>query len=96
VEVVIDKESENDFYNFMIEKHIPNVLKTGCFISNTIRKKVNKNPLENSKYVFDYYCDSSEKLGIYTTKYSPALQEEVKVLFDGKIQSERYIYEFKM
>lgn len=73
VTVNIEESIHDEWLKWMKEEHIPEVMKTNCFLSNKIMRL--REPVqEGITYSFQYFCESEEKLSDYRTNHAPKLQ----------------------
>ena len=75
VTVKIEMESHEEWLKWMRDKHIPDVMKTGCFLRNRVHK-VLVDDTDGVNYAIQYECESMEKLQEYQENHAPALQRE--------------------
>ncbi len=89
VQVSIDKTIRNEWLNWMITKHIPDVLNTGLFLKANLFEQL----VESDKEIFmaQYYIKSIDDLNEYRDKYSPTLQKEHSEKFGEKFTANRYV-----
>ncbi|HLC82221.1 MAG TPA: DUF4286 family protein [Bacteroidia bacterium] len=83
VTVNLDESAHEDWLKWMKEKHIPDVLNTGCFTENRILKVLVDD--EGVTYSVQYHFDTMEIYEKYQKEFAPALQRE---------HSERYANKF--
>jgi hypothetical protein len=93
VTVHIDKDAESDWLDFMQQKHIFDVLKTGSFTKACMRKVVQHTDADKSVYNMEYYCTDKESYESYATKAASALQKDVADRFAGRFKAERMLLE---
>lgn len=89
VQVKIDKNIKDEWTNWMISKHIPDVLLTGFFLSANLFE-VSENG-ERHTFIVQYQPKSIEDLNIYREKFSPALQKEHYDKFKDKFIASRSV-----
>ena len=90
--LTINADSAGDWVDFMLTKHLSDVMNTNCFLSyNFIREE---EPLTSSIVNFrvDYIADSKDKLDDYLNNYTEALRLDVANRFGGKFTAVRKIY----
>lgn len=94
VTVNIDEEVASSWLKYMVERHIPDVMSTGCFekyvLCNLLTRQSDEDGLT---YTIQYYCENMEKYNLYSEKYSPALQQEHSALYGGKFVAFRSLME---
>ncbi len=83
VTVNISDEIHNDWLNWMKETHIPDVMKTGCFIDSQMLKVLYVDD-EGHTYSIQYKFLEMVDIERYQKEFASALQAEYKVKFEGK------------
>ena len=68
VTIILDDEIQNEWLNWMKTKQIPDVMNTGCFVSNRMLKVVDS-PNEGVTYCVQYISDSLENLNEFRQKH---------------------------
>ena len=93
VTVKIDSEIEEEWITWMRNKHIPDVMDTGCFTSSAILRL--KFPVEDEGVTFaiQYSCPDMKTLEQYHAQYAIGLQKEHSELFKGRFVSFRTVLE---
>ncbi len=83
VTVNIADDVHTEWLKWMKEIHIPDVMKTGCFIDSQILKVLY---VEDEGHTYSVQYKFLEMMDIekYQKEFAPALQEEHKKKFDGK------------
>ena len=83
VTVNIADEAHQQWVKWMKEKHIPDVMKTGCFIDNQMVKVLY---VEDEGHTFSTQYKFLEMADIekYQKEFAPALQAEHKEMFGDK------------
>jgi len=76
VTVNIDPAIHQEWLNWMLSKHIPEVMATGCFLENKVLRLIKESENEGYTYAFQYMCESQAKLEYYQKNYSPKLQAD--------------------
>lgn len=87
---LVDPTIQEEWLNWMKTKHIPEVMDTGCFISNKICKLIADDEIT---YAIQYTCKDLATLEKYQTEFSPSLQEEHKKKYRGKFGAFRSLLE---
>ncbi len=90
VQVTIDQNIKHEWIEWMIEEHIPNVLKTGLFI-NAFFFEALDNPESNS-FIVQYHTKSIRDLNDYKEKFSTHLQKEHSDKFMNKFKAFRSVF----
>lgn len=89
VTLSIDHLVEKQFLDWLRNKHIQEVLETGCFKSARLAKLTSHSQQDSTNYAVQYLAESQEFLDEYFSKYSGQLQAEGIKLFGDKLQSFR-------
>ena len=90
VTVSIDPTVETEWLGWMKDKHIPDVMATGCFIESRICR-VHGEEEGGITFAVGYVASSQEKFDEYESIYSHSLQEEHGTKFSGKFAAFRTI-----
>lgn len=80
VTVNIDDSAHTDWVKWMKEKHIPDVMKTGCFVDNQMLKVLFVDDTGHT-YSTQYKFLEMTDIERYQREFAPALQAEHKALF---------------
>jgi hypothetical protein len=97
VSVHIESSVEKEWLDWMIKQHIPDVLKTGCFVSSKIFK-VEQEDANQIVYSIQYKYKNKEDFEKYEREFAQKLRNEHNNLF-GKYtlafrSHSRIIHEF--
>ncbi len=92
VTVSIDESVHDEWLKWMREKHIPDVMNTGCFIENKL-VKVLKEENNGLTYSFQYTFKDMPTIEKYQRDFAPGLQADVKKKYDGKFAAFRTLLE---
>jgi hypothetical protein len=93
VTITIENETETEWLEFMQQKHIADVLKTGYFTSASMRKAVNEDNAAFVTYNIEYTADSMEAYTQYQQLEATRLQKDVADRFSGKFTAQRRVYQ---
>ena len=93
VTINIDKTAEQEWLDFMQDKHIADVLNSGYFTKASMRKVLHNNDENTTTYNIEYLTESAAKYNEYTQKAAPALQKDVADKFAGKFTAQRAFYQ---
>src|ERR1043165_8251454 len=83
---------EAEWIEWMKRKHIPDVLRTGCFSECRVCKVVGAEATE-PVYVMQYSCSSLEDYYRYRDNFAPALQKDHTDRYAGKFRGSRQLLE---
>ena len=92
VTITIQASIECEWLDWMNKVHVPDVLRTGCFLECGIYKVLNSEG-EEPAYVMQYHCGSVEEYHRYRDNFAPALQKEHTDRFAGKFRGTRQLLE---
>lgn len=84
VTVGVDKEIEEEWLAWMKSKHIPDVLKTGMFVSSKLYKVLQDSDEGTVSYSVQYFAQSIEHVQQYLEVYAPVLIAEHREKFKDK------------
>ena len=88
VTVSIDPNIHEDWVTWMREKHVPDVMATGCFIESRI-SRVHSEEEGGITFAIAYLCPSQDKFDEYQAKHAPVLQQDHSSRFQGKFAAFR-------
>ena len=92
VEITIAAEIEPEWLDWMTRVHVPDVLRTGCFLECRTYKVIDSDGSEPI-YVLQYECRSLEDYRRYRESFAPALQKEHSDRFAGRFRGARQLLE---
>ena len=84
VTVGIDKDVEMEWLRWMKEKHIPDVLNTGMFVSSKMYKVLHDQDDNTISYSVQYFAKSIDHIQQYLEVFAPMLIEEHRRKFLNK------------
>jgi hypothetical protein len=90
VTISLDPSIHKEWLDWMINKHIPDVMDTGYFLENKICKLLVDDEVT---YAIQYTCKDTNTLEMYQKKCSVKLQEEHNEKFRDKFGAFRTILE---
>lgn len=92
VTVNVDADIHDEWFLYMKETHIPDVMNTGCFTKNQMVKVLNVND-EGFTYSIQYFFNNMDDITRYQKEYAPRLQLEVKEKYADKFAAFRTLLE---
>ena len=95
VTVGLEKSIEREWLVWMKTVHIPNVMRTGKFVSQRVLKVLSHDDPESVSYAIQYSAASMELLQQYLDLHAPLLRQEVQDKFGDKQIAYRTILEEK-
>ncbi len=94
VRVEVEKSHAEQWYKYMTQKHVLDVLDTDCFEKAELEIVLSDND-ETSRFVSRYYFTSMDRYDSYLKKFAPKLRAEHNELFGDKVNAERTVSELK-
>ncbi|MFM7644312.1 MAG: DUF4286 family protein [Sphingomonadales bacterium] len=88
VTVSIDLAVAKEWLSWMRSKHIPDVLKTGCFLECRL-SRVKGEEEGGLTYSVMYLAKDQATLDRYQSEFAPDLQQEHSLLYQGKFAAFR-------
>jgi hypothetical protein len=76
VTVGVDKDIEQEWLTWMKQKHMPDMMKTGMFVSSKIFKVLHDQEDGTISYSVQYIAPTLDHIQKYLEVYAPALSEE--------------------
>lgn len=92
VTVNIENDVHDEWLNWMKNQHIPDVMKTNCFIDNKICKVLVEEE-QGTTYSIQYTTQDMATLEKYQREYAPRLQKEHSERFANKFVAFRTLLE---
>lgn len=90
VTVSIDPQIHEEWLNWMITQHIPDVMATKCFVESRILR-VHGEEEGGLTFAISYVSPSQDKFDEYQEKHAPTLQREHNEKYSGKFAAFRTI-----
>ena len=92
VTVIIEPAVETEWLEWMTRVHVPDVLRTGCFVECLIGKAVESDAGEPT-YVLQYRSASLAEYHRYRDNFAPALQKDHTERYAGRFRASRQLLE---
>ena len=92
VTISVDKAAHDEWLKWMQEVHMPDVVKTGCFVDSRILKVLNVDD-EGVTYSAQYTFLEMNDIEEYQAKHAPRLQKEALDKFKDKFVAFRTLLE---
>lgn len=92
VTIALQASIEAEWIEWMNKVHVPDVLRTGCFLEGCIYKVLGSEGDERI-YVMQYRCRSMEDYHRYRDNFAAALQKDHTDRFAGKFRGSRQLLE---
>lgn len=93
VTVNIDAKVHDEWLQWMLEKHIPDVLATGLFLESRICKMLIEEEGNGITYSIQYTLESMEKMKEYETNHAIRLRQDHQSRYNGKFAAFRTMME---
>lgn len=93
VTINVESSVHDEWFDWMKNIHIPEVLETGLFIDGKMLKLKDPHPDEGVTYAIQYTLTSMEKLDKYKKDFAPALQKKTADKYAGKFHAFRSVLE---
>ena len=84
VTVGIDRDVEQEWLEWMIDVHIPDVMSTGLFKSYQIYKMLSQEEEEGPSYSIQYFAEDMNHIELYLEEHAPGLIQKHMALFKNK------------
>jgi hypothetical protein len=92
VTINIDTDVHDDWFEWMIAVHIPDVMATGLFVENKMCR-IHAFEEGGKSYSIQYFAKTQEDIDRYQEEFAPKLQEEHTSKYSGKFAAFRTILE---
>ena len=89
VTVSIDLAVEKEWVSWMKEKHIPDVMATGCFLESRFTKVLNDQDQGGASYSIQYLLANEADYQLYLNEFAARLQQEHALKYHGKFAAFR-------
>jgi hypothetical protein len=93
VTINIDKDVHDEWLQWMVQKHIPEVLATGLFIDSRISKMLIEEEGDGLTYSIQYTLESMDHMTDYEQNHAPRLRDDVNKRYEGKFGAFRTMME---
>ena len=78
---------KDTYESYMIDRHIPDLMKTGLFTGASISRG------ENGQYRIDYFLANMGDYDRYIAEHAPRLREHFEKQFAGRVKTSRTVWE---
>ena len=92
VTVILNADVEVQWLDWMKRVHLPDVLRTGCFLDCRIYKLLEAAD-DQPTYVMQYHCRVIDDYYRYRDIFAAALQKEHSDRFAGRFRASRQVFE---
>lgn len=84
VTVKVEHSIAADWRYWMLQEHLPMLLKTGCFTDAKLFRLMDQDDTEGPTFCAQYYCNSREEYELYLEKYADAARDASQKLWGKK------------
>lgn len=91
VTIKIDLDIVRDWQGWMLERHIPDVMATGCFVDFRLLRLMEENQMDGFTFAVQYRAESMGQLRTYQKEHAERLQAEHTQRYEGKFVAFRTI-----
>src|ERR1043165_5212274 len=84
VTVKVEKETAEEWLQWMKNEHIPELMKTGLFVDSRLCRLLEQEEDEAKTYVAQYFLDSMEHYNTYISEHAPRMREKGLQRFGSK------------
>lgn len=92
VSITLQPSIESEWLEWMRSVHVPEVVRTGCFMDGHIYRVLDA-PTDEPSYCMQYRCMSLAEYHRYRDNFAPALQKDHTDRFAGRFRATRQILE---
>ena len=93
VYITVQQSAATEWIEYMQQKHLNDVMATGCFESCQMLKQTDVISDDTGHYVIQYNSNSMEKVQHYLDEHAQRLRQDVVVHFGDRFTAERKLYE---
>ena len=94
VTINVEESIHEHWLNYMKDEHIPDVMKTGCFVAFTFSKIITRQDDETGvTYSIQYKCKNMADYDTYIEKFAPELRKDIGDRYEGKFYAFRTLLE---
>ena len=93
ITIILDNEIHNEWLHWMKTRQIPDIMNTGCFVSNRLLHVLDS-PNEGVTYCVQYISDSLKKLNEFKQKHEHSIQAKLPEQFNNKLVLFSTVMEF--
>jgi hypothetical protein len=93
VTIKINKVLEEEWINWMLTVHIPDVMNTGLFVDHKVCKILHDDNDGGVSYAFQYFCKDMSTFQEYQAKHAKALQNDHSDRYNNQYVAFRTIME---
>ena len=92
VKVAVDRDVEKEWLRWMMDEHIPDVMKTGFFKDYQVHRTIDRDTVPRRlSYTIHYFCETIEHYDRYEREAAQALQKAHRERFEGRFKATRVV-----
>ena len=76
VTVKVEKDTAEEWLQWMKNEHIPELMKTGLFVDSRLCRLLEQEEDDTKTYVAQYFLDSMEHYNTYISEHAPKMREK--------------------
>ena len=90
----VEQDIAEEWLNWMLAEHIPEVMQTGCFNDYRVARILNNQEGDTGiNYSIQYSAESLERYDFYRNEFAPALQKKTLERYGEKMLAFRTLLE---
>lgn len=93
VTIKLNHSIHQQWLQWMQQKHLADVMATGCFTKYQLVKLLDVDEEEGVTYAIQYYCNTKADYNIYVEKHAPTLRQDALNLFGNNFIGFRSLME---
>ena len=93
VTVRVDPDVNDDWLEWMHQKHVPDVLKTGLFTGHRFCRLLRQDETEGITYSIQYSCETLDDYENYAQNHAKSLQQTHQERYKDKVVAFRTLME---
>jgi hypothetical protein len=93
VTIKVALQRAEEWLQWMRQKHIPDVMETGCFTKHRLCRLLENDTHDGITYIIQYTCNHLNDFSRYVEKHAPSLQKEHLEKFGDDVAAFRTVME---
>ena len=93
VTIKIEVDSEGAWVAWMRDEHMPDLLKTGLFLSYRLSRLLEQEESDGVTYSAQYACATMDDYNAYIARHADSMREKALMRFAGKFVAFRSVME---
>lgn len=75
VTIKVEEAIAGEWLQWLLQEHIPDVMKTSCFTENKVVRLLEVDDSEGPTYAIQYFAESKANYNQYIEKYAPEMRK---------------------